>query len=348
MSKLVNIYYAGLKKRAGGVYNHVINIEKGLKEMGYDVRVIALDNLHISIRYIPYLLQKIGNFANFPFGFLWKQQFIKYIYKILYYETSDIEIFEDIYLYWQSKTDSIVILHALWSDNLQAYELSYTKRVALEKQETKIMNKIDSRIVTVSEAYKTFILSRLVCLGLKKEINVVELGVDIDKFKQSLKNDNSMVYSGALEARKNIYFLLDIFAKLVIADDSFTLVIIGDGAEREDIQKYIIEKNIPNISFTGRLNYNEVVDKLSDFTYYIHTSTKESFSYSLLEAKLSGLTTIAYSRLEVPKEFIDIKVDKFEVDEWVKDILNFKNDISSFSGDIYSHRNMTKKTIELL
>ena len=90
MSKKVNIYYAGFNHRVGGAYFHVINLTKGLEELGYNVKVITLDNLPFILRYIPHLFQKIGNMVNFPFGFSYKQKAIRFFYKLFFKNSSDI------------------------------------------------------------------------------------------------------------------------------------------------------------------------------------------------------------------------------------------------------------------
>ena len=238
-----------------------------------------------------------------------------------------------------------MVLHALWSDNLQAFNVNKMQRVKLESKESEIMNKIESNIITVSDPYKVFLLSRLEPVGLKKKIDVIELGVDISKFLL-YKNDNkSIVFVGSFEARKNIKFLLEVFKKIKTID-YYTLTIVGDGPQKTELLEFVDQNNIDNVNFLGRLGYEEVIKELPKHQYYMHTSTKESFSYSLLEAKLSGLTTVAYSGLEVPGEFIDIKVDTFEINEWVDKISNYNNQIMEFNKNRFSYQVMTKNTIE--
>lgn len=348
MSKKVNIYYTGFSHRIGGAYFHIVNLTKGFEELGYNVKIVTLDSLPLILRYIPHIFQKIGNIVNFPLGFLYKQKIIKLFYKFFFKNTSDIEIFEDIYTYWESEKKSIVVLHALWSDNLQAFNMSERQRLKLEKKEAEIINKIKTNIITVSNPYRDFILFRLKPVGLKKQLDVVELGVDINKFLP-YKNDNkSIIFVGSLEARKNIKFLINVFIELQKID-TYSLTIVGDGPQEKELKNIADNKNIKNINFLGRLSYEEVIKELPKHQYYMHTSTKESFSYSLLEAKLSGLTTIAYSGLEVPSEFIDIKIEKFNIDEWVNKIINFTNlEILNFDKDKFTYQRMTKKTLDFL
>jgi len=345
MSKKVNIYYAGFNHRIGGAYFHVVNLSKGLEELGYDVKIITIDSLPLILRYIPHLFQKIGNIVSFPFGFLYKQKVIKMFYKLFFKNSSDIEIFEDIYTYWKSDKRSIVVLHALWSDNLQAFDVNKKERVKLENKESKIMNKIDTNIITVSNPYKDFILSRLEPVGLKKKIEVVELGVDISKFIPRQNDNKSIVFVGSLEARKNIKFLLEVFKKIQTINN-YTLTIVGDGPQKKELMEFIDKNNIVNVNLLGRLSYEEVMNELPNHQYYMHTSTKESFSYSLLEAKLSGLITIAYSKLEVPSEFIDIKVNNFDVNEWADKIHSYNKKIKDFDKNRFSYQRMTTNTLE--
>ena len=180
---------------------------------------------------------------------------------------------------------------------------------------------------------------------MKKRIDVVELGVDISKFTPYENDNKSFVFVGSLEVRKNIKFLLEVFSQIQTIDN-YTLTIIGDGPQKKELMEMIIKNNIKNVNFLGRLNYDEVIKELPSHQYYMHTSTKESFSYSLLEAKLSGLITIAYSGLEVPNEFIDINIDTFDINEWVSKICNYDKQKNDFEKDRFSYQIMTKYTLE--
>ena len=71
------------------------------------------------------------------------------------------------------------------------------------------------------------------------------------------------------------------------------------------------------VKFLGKLEHMAVMAELAKNSFYIHTSEKESFSFSLLEAKLMELKTFAYEHLQVPKEFIDVPLSKFDVNLWV-------------------------------
>ena len=128
--------------------------------------------------------------------------------------------------------------------------------------------------------------------------------------------------------------------------NNYTLTIVGDGPQKKELMEFIDKNNIVNVNLLGRLSYEEVMNELPNHQYYMHTSTKESFSYSLLEAKLSGLITIAYSKLEVPSEFIDIKVNNFDVNEWADKIHSYNKKIKDFDKNRFSYQRMTTNTLE--
>ena len=96
----------------------------------------------------------------------------------------------------------------------------------------------------------------------------------------------------------------------------------------------------------GRVNHDDVVKMLHEHDLFIHTSVKESFSYALLEAKLAGLITVAYSGLQVPSEFIDIKQEDFELNNWLDSILNKEQNYPMFDVNKYTVKIMADKTLE--
>ncbi len=347
MSKNTAIIYYGGFTRFGGVISHVRAIESFLLKTEWNVVVITLDSLPIWCRYIPHGVEKLVNLVNRPLGFLYKGKITRVLYKLLFDSKADIRIFEDIYLYWGSEIPSITILHAIWSDNLQAYSVSERRLEKLKSKEIDLINKINQPIITVSYPYLEYIEKEHFSGGLRKEIGVVELGVDQSTFKKnSTNNKKSIVYSGALEARKNVFFLLEVFKELSVIDPCFKLTIIGDGPDKNALTSFV-KANGLNVNFLGYLSYEKVVSELYQHGIYLHTSTKESFSYSLLEAKLAGLKTCAYDKLQVPSEFIDVGIGAFNVDEWCNGILGIDWTPKVFSADNYTLERMTLATLRL-
>jgi phosphatidylinositol glycan class A protein len=345
------IYYGGFLYKAGGVTVHARTLNTELHKMGWNVAIISLEDLPIWCRYIPHLTEKFINIFCTPFGFLYKGYVTRFLYKLFFDRQVELRIFEDIYLAWNSKIPSVIFLHAVWSDNLQSFVIDPDLINELKKVESILLNKIDHPIVTVSQPYLQYLIQTHFKKYLLPKIHVIELGLNQSNFifsKSIQLNKKSIVYCGALEARKNVLFLMMVFKEISKLDPNFRLTIIGEGPERESLLRFASSNKNLNISFLGKLSHEKVLAELSSHGIYIHTSIKESFSYSLLEAKLSGLKTVAYSGLEVPSAFIDNAVDTFEIDDWCSAILGINWEADKFDSTHYSAERMTNSILQLL
>lgn len=343
------IYYGGFLHKSGGVTVHARTLDRQLRKMGWNVLIVSLESLPVWCRYIPHLTEKLINLLRKPLGFLYKGYVTRFLYKLLFDIQADVRIFEDIYVAWNSGIPSVVVLHAAWSDNLQSFVISPTLQHQLRKAEVSLINKLEHPVVTVSQPYLKYLTEKHFAKYLLRKIDVIELGLEQSNFPApiSAKIDRrSIVYCGTLEARKNIFFLMEVFKKLSKIDPKFKLCIIGDGPDKESLFRFAADNSSLQISFLGKLSHEQVLTELPRHGIYVHTSVKESFSYSLLEAKLSGLITCAHSGLEVPMDFVDVAVGTFEVDDWCNSILGINWKADKFDSAFYSAERMTISTLE--
>ncbi len=344
--KKIQIFYGGFKFVKGGVNSHSLSLKESLNKK-YDVSLITLDDLSLIVRFLPHLVEKITNLFFLPMGFYYKGVLTKILFKFFFNKKCDYRIFEDIYISWNSNIPSITMMHAVWSDNLQKYKLTKNSIQKLKINEVKIINVIKHPVCTVSEPYKKYLINKHFNKKIDKKISVVELGIKkINYISKKYSNLKSLIYVGSLEARKNINFLFKVFKKVYEYDNSYRLTLIGDGPDKISLQKFKEKHNLP-IKFLGNKNQSEIFQELKKHGTYIHTSVKESFSLSLLEAKISGLMTIAYDKLEVPKEFIDLGVENFNVNNWFKNIIfKKKKNNNKFNYKKFLINNSSKKLIE--
>lgn len=130
-------------------------------------------------------------------------------------------------------------------------------------------------------------------------------GVDTSRFRRNdsirsfLRHSHSIgehaVVIGScarLDPIKNLGFLLDCFAGyLRIVPDAW-LVIVGDGSDRQALEKHSDDLGLTNhVIFTG-VRYN-IEEYLSLFDIYAITSHNEGLPLSVLEAMSSGLPVVA-------------------------------------------------------
>ncbi|MCK7551565.1 glycosyltransferase family 4 protein [Marinobacter goseongensis] len=344
------IYYGGFAFRGGGAYMHAKLMRAELQRSGWHVDLITLESLPLVLRFLPHCVGWLINFFSPPMGYYYKGRLTRLFYRLLFNRDANIRIFEDIYLAWDSRIPSVTLLHAVWSDNLQSIDISNDRVNLLIKAEEKLIDFITHPIITVSDSYKDFLEKSHVGSSRIPRISVIPLGLDIAEFEKGdelLKPAKSLVFCGSLEARKNLSFLLTVFKTLHDSDGRYSLTIIGDGPDRPDLERYAVQHDLP-VSFCGRLGRRDVIRELRRHTLYVHPSVKESFSFALLEAKLTGLKTVAYSGLEVPVEFIDVPVASFDEAEWFRAISCAEvTATQEVDFHAYSSRMMVQKTLRL-
>lgn len=95
----------------------------------------------------------------------------------------------------------------------------------------------------------------------------------------------------SLIKRKNIDVILKALSILSI---NFHLTIMGDGKERNNLEKLAKKLNIQdNISFTGRIKREEVIANLKNSDIFILLSNNETFGLTYLEAMSTNNIVIA-------------------------------------------------------
>jgi glycosyltransferase involved in cell wall biosynthesis len=345
------VFYGGFRGRGGGAFMHALSIEKELVAMGWQVRLVSLDSLPCFLRYLPHLVEKVINLLAMPLGFYYKGRITRLLFRLFIREFADFYLFEDIYLAWNVSVPAITELHAVWSDNLQAFSVSDVKMQRLVRKEAEVINQLAHPIATVSQRYRDYLETRHFAKSpLARRLEVIELGLDTSRFPTAPslrpRRNRSLAYCGSLEQRKNVAFMLEVFKRVVVADPSASLTIIGDGPDRAKLESQAAALGL-NVDFKGRITHEQVISELQQHAIYIHTSTKESFSFALLEAKLCGLRTFALAELEVPEVFIDEGFSSFKADQWAARILaiNSPPDMSRFPS--FSAKRMAVRTLEL-
>lgn len=349
VSKSAVVYYGGFLSRVGGAFHHALSIHQGLTQLGWSVRIVALDDLPLWGKYLPHLIEKSMNFFQPPLGYYLKGRVIRFLYRRLIAGAEDLRIFEDIYISWNSNVPSATILHASWTDNLHSLKVEKKSIEKMCAMEARLINETAHPVITVSFPYRRYLQDEHYRGMLSRNIEVVPLGLDQSKFDRSnppSRVPRSIVCCGGLERRKNLLFLLEVFKELNRTDQSYSLTLVGDGPQHRELSSFV-QKHQLNVTFRGRLTYDQVIEELYKHELYIHTSEKESFCFALLEAKLAGLTTLAYSKLQVPLEFIDIKVPNYELQEWVRAVESRgKSSTSDFVRETYTIEAMTRGTLE--
>jgi len=169
-----------------------------------------------------------------------------------------------------------------------------------------------------------YVKEELIEFGVKKPIAVIPNGVDTKKFKpiksdflrkklNLTQDDKIILYVGRLAKEKSVDFLIQAFSKL--NEENVYFVIVGDGPERETLEKLINKLGLQSkILLTGFVEHNKLADVYNSADVFVFSSTTETQGLVILEALSSGLTVLTVND-KVFAEFIEDGVSGFIVEK---------------------------------
>lgn len=175
------------------------------------------------------------------------------------------------YLKWHFKVDSFKNFAKFirWFFYYKFFSHFFLKKIALFSYEFLMVSKsVEGEIKNILPEY------------LHSKISYIYNPVDIDFESEDflLKKKNYIVYAGRFSEDKRVFESVIILSKLLSKYSDWEFIILGDGPEKDKIQKYLIFNNIRNIRLVG------VVDDVKSYL-------KES-KICLLYSKFEGLPTV--------------------------------------------------------
>lgn len=154
----------------------------------------------------------------------------------------------------------------------------------------------------------------------KEQITVIETPINSDVFlsfdehqkifleeiKFKYQHTNVLVFSGRLVLAKNLEFLIRIVAALKKKREDFLLLIIGDGELRSRLEQLVTKERVSShVQFLGAVPHAELAAYYRIARCLILPSTNESFGKVIIEAGLSGTTTLASNTTGAQNIIID-------------------------------------------
>ena len=141
---------------------------------------------------------------------------------------------------------------------------------------------------------------RLLCgYGIDPErIEIVNPGLDIDKFECELPPDGSegrrILYVGRIVYEKGIKVLITSFGALCEQEEAVELQVAGDGDALDDMKALAILLGIEHrVSFLGWVEHDEMVEHYKRAMMVVLPSFSEGMPYALLEGMAAGKPVIA-------------------------------------------------------
>ena len=170
-----------------------------------------------------------------------------------------------------------------------------------------------------------------------QKVHHIPFGIDTEKFiVNSELKDNNTIYIGtvkSLEEKYGISYLIQAFAQVKMQITNVELIIVGVGSLFNKLVKLAESLGINNsITFTGKVENDEVVHYLHKMDIFVVPSISESetFGVAAVEASACGLPVIASNIGGLPEVVIDGKtgflIDPENIDDLTEKLLILIND----------------------
>ena len=181
---------------------------------------------------------------------------------------------------------------------------------------------------------------------VKRDVHIVSTGIEIEKYSKNcslekinklkesfnINNDTVLLFVGRLGLEKSVDFLIENHRNI-----DAKLLIIGDGPERENLEKLVKKLKLDDkVIFTGKVPLNDIgmYYKLGDI--FVTASTTETQGLTVIEALAASLPVVAIN----DESFVEsIKNDyngylfnnKKEYANYINSLINDKNKLAKLS-----------------
>lgn len=290
-----------------GVVTSTLNLIKGLKEDGHDVRILTLSDSAFekkenNVYYMPAL----------PLGAIYPEVKVMLppVLNILMEELVDwnpdiihsqCEFSTFIYARMISKRTGAPIVHTYHTvyENYTHY-LCPSKtigRKAAIKFTNSISKHVTNMIVPSGKMYRM-----LSDYEISAPLTIIPTGINTDKYLNADKSKRDtlraeygigkdefiLLYAGRLAKEKNLEEILDFLADSRL--NNLRLIIVGDGPHRETLEDKCKENGIENrVIFTGMVSPEKIEEYYLIGDVFVSASQSETQGLTYIEAMVSGL-----------------------------------------------------------
>lgn len=202
----------------------------------------------------------------------------------------------DIFDEWLGDYGKEETLKIGWEHNHYHNDFKYASNI------TRANRKLDY-LVLVSNSLREFYSKELI--NNKCECVYIPNVIESVPEKLAPLNNKRLVSVGRLSPEKGFMDLLKIYTLLHKDYPDWKLDIVGDGVEKERLEKFIEEHELQDFVTLHGFRDKDYIDKLlHDSSIYLLTSYTESFGIVLIEAMSHGVPCIAFDSAEGARELI--------------------------------------------
>lgn len=218
------------------------------------------------------------------------------------------------------------------------------------------------RLLPVSDSTKKQMME--VNFSMKK-VSAVACGVNYDEIRkiagQVKVKKYDAVFMKRVQAVKGALDLPDIWEKVVAKKPRAKLLVIGEGADENELRRKIIEKGLEkNIELAGVIFDDKIkFAKLAESRIFLLPSYEENWAIVIGEAQAAGIPVVCYKLKELVSVWRDsvvfvAKGDRGEMADRVIELLDEPKEIGKISRNAteyvkrYQWREIAKKELQVI
>ena len=194
------------------------------------------------------------------------------------------------------------------------------------------------------------------------KISIVSNGTNLEKFYSHKKNNNRIIFSGAMYNHRGLDVLLNCASRVIDEINDVEFLLLGDGPEMVKLQEFVKKNNLSkNIIFKGWVEREEIPEFLASSSIgigplRITDVTKGALPIKILEYMASSLPILAMNET-LPEDILKNEVngyfiqDSRELAEKIIHILkndDLRNQMSKNSNEMvqkFDWKNVTESII---
>ena len=294
-----------------GVTNSVVALRDELRNLGHDVRVLALsptrksyfknNDYYISSVHVPI-------YPDARFSFKWHDKLLDDIIEwkpdIVHVQTEFSSRILANKVISKLNVPYVMTCHGMYEDYIKYFCPS--KKVGkkiIKKLSNKYYNSSNTLVVPSKklkdkeEEYK-----------IKCPIEIIPTGIELSKYQKklslnekkkilkelNLKDTNKYIVTVCrLGVEKNIDEILDYLPELIEKDNEIKFIIVGDGPYKKKLMKKVKKNNLDNnVIFTGMIKPEDVYKYYQLGNIFVCASTSETQGLTYVEALACGLPMV--------------------------------------------------------
>ena len=142
---------------------------------------------------------------------------------------------------------------------------------------------------------------------------------------KALPKENIVLFVGRLDlSQKRVDLLLEIWKKLHVQAPDWKFWVLGDGAEKKNMEKYCLQNKLDRVQFFGKVDPTEYYKKAKIFHM---TSAFEGFGNVLIEAQSYGCVPMLFDSYAAASDIVHhnqngILIKAFDCNEYAAETKN--------------------------